>query len=33
MTPQTGTQTITINTIPDISKNIDNQTMEFGQLI
>ena len=33
MTSQTGTQTITINILPDISKSKGNQTMKFGQLI
>ena len=33
MTPQTGAQRITINTLLDISKNKGNQTMEFGRLI
>ena len=30
---QTGTQKITINILPDISKSKGNQTMKFGQLI
>ena len=29
MTPQTGTQTITINLLPDISKSEGSQTMKF----
>ena len=33
MTSQIGTQTITLNILPDISKSKSNQTMEFGQLI
>ena len=31
MKSQTGTQTVTINILPDIKKS--NQTMKFGQLI
>ena len=30
MTSQAGTQAITINILPDISKSKDNQTMKFG---
>ena len=30
---QTGTQTITINILPDIWKSKDNQTLKFGELI
>ena len=30
---QTGTQTITINILPCISKTKGNQTMKFGELI
>ena len=33
MTSQDGTQTITINILPDISKSKDNQNVKFGQLI
>ena len=33
MTSQTRTQAITINILPDISRNKSNQTMKFGQLI
>ena len=33
MTSQAGTQTITINILPDISKSKWNQTMKFGQFI
>ena len=29
---QTGTQTITINILPDISKNEGNDIMKFGHL-
>ena len=32
MTSQTGTQTITIKILLDISKSKGNQTMKFGQL-
>ena len=30
---QTGTQAITINILPDISKSKDNKTLKSGQLI
>ena len=33
MTSKPGSQTIAINILPDISQNIDNQIMKFGQLI
>ena len=33
MASQTGTQTITINLLPDISKSKGNHTMIFCQLI
>ena len=33
MTSQAGRQTITIQILPNISKNKDNQTLKFGQLI
>ena len=33
MASQTGTQTITMNILPDISKRKGNQTMKFGQSI
>ena len=33
MKSQTGTQTITIHILPDISRSNGNQTMKFGQLI
>ena len=33
MTSQPGQQTIVINILPNISRNIGNQTMKFGQLI
>ena len=33
MKSQTGTQLITINIFPDITKSKDNQTMKFGQLV
>ena len=33
MTSQPGRQTITIQILPNISKNKDNQTMKFGQFI
>ena len=31
--PLTGKQTVTIHTLPDISRSKDNQTIKFGQLI
>ena len=33
MTSQTGTQTITMNTLSNISESKGNQTMKFGRLI
>ena len=33
MTTHTGTQTITRNILPDISRSRENQTMKFRQLI
>ena len=33
MTSQTGTQTITVHILQDISRSNGNQTMKFGQLI
>ena len=33
MTSQPGKQTITIHILPSISRNKDNQTMKFGQLV
>ena len=33
VTSQTGTQTIMINILPDLSKTMGNQTMKFGELI
>ena len=33
MMSQAGTQTFTINILPDISKSEDNQTIKFGQFI
>ena len=33
MTSESGKKTITIHTLPNISRGKDNQTMEFGQLI
>ena len=33
MTSQPGLQTLTINTLPNISQSKSNQTMKFGQLI
>ena len=33
MTSQPGSQTITIHILPSISRNKDNQTMKFGQLV
>ena len=33
MTSQPRRQTITIQILPNISKNKDNQTLKFGQLI
>ena len=33
MTSQTGTQTITMNTLSNISEGKGNQTMKFGRLI
>ena len=33
MTSQAGTQTITINILPDISSSKDNHTIKFGQFI
>ena len=33
MTPQPGKETITIHTIPNISRSKRNQTMKFGQSI
>ena len=33
MTSQTGTQTIAVSILPDISKGKRNQTMKVGQLI
>ena len=32
MMSQTGTKTITISILPDISRSKGNQTMKFGQL-
>ena len=33
MTSQPGKQTVAINILPNISRNKDNQTMKFGQVI
>ena len=33
MTSQSGLQTITIHTLPNISQSQEDQTMKFGQLI
>ena len=33
MTSQPGKKTISIHVLPSISRNEDNQTMKFGQLI
>ena len=33
MTSQPGRQTITVQILPNISKNKDNHAMKFGQLI
>ena len=33
MTSQTGTQIVTINILPDISKTKVNQSVKFGHLI
>ena len=33
MTSQSENQTIVIQVLPNISRNKDNQTMKFGQLI
>ena len=33
MTSQPGQQTIIMHILPNISRNKDNQTMKFGQLI
>ena len=33
MTSQPGLQTIVLHILPNISKNKNNQTMKFGQLL